>query len=282
MIRSMTGFGMSESFNKTSNISIEIRGVNHRFLELSIKSSELGNDIEDFIREVISKNINRGKIEVKIKAKSSSKTKYDINEKLLKMLEKSLEAALKDKVNLNFSDIKDVPGIFNIETSKSVDKKLIKNCFNKALRVFVDSRKKEGKRIENILLKKTKSIESIALRIQKLEKKTLNKKIKNYKNKIKKLIEDFDETRLDQEVAMLALKHDISEELDRIFFHTKSIKEEFRKKASSGKKIDFILQELFRESNTLSVKIDDSKLKDLALDMKLLIEEMREQTQNVE
>ena len=282
MIRSMTGFGLSESFDKTSNISIEIRGVNHRFLELSIKSSELGNDIEDFIREGISKSINRGKIEVKIKAKSSSKTKYDINKKLLKMLEKSLEAALKDKVNLNFSDIKDVPGIFNIETSKSVDKKLIKNCFNKALRAFVDSRKKEGKRIENVLLKKTKSIESIALRIQKLEKKTLNKKIKNYKNKIKKLIEDFDETRLDQEVAMLALKHDISEELDRIFFHTKSIKEEFKKKTSSGKKIDFILQELFRESNTLSVKIDDSKLKDLALDMKLLIEEMREQTQNVE
>ena len=75
----MTGFGLSESFDKTSNISIEIRGVNHRFLELSIKSNNLGNDLEDFIREAISKNINRGKIEVKIKAKSSSKTKYDIN-----------------------------------------------------------------------------------------------------------------------------------------------------------------------------------------------------------
>ena len=91
-----------------------------------------------------------------------------------------------------------------------------------------------------------------------------------------------DRTRLDQEVAMLALKHDISEELDRIFFHTKTINEELRKKISSGKKIDFILQELFRESNTLTVKIDDSKLKNYALDMKLLIEEMREQTQNVE
>ena len=71
-------------------------------------------------------------------------------------------------------------------------------------------------------------------------------------------------------------------ELDRIFFHTKTIHEELTKKTSSGKKIDFILQELFRESNTLAVKIDDSKLKNYALDMKLLIEEMREQTQNVE
>ena len=102
----MTGFGLSESFDKTSNISIEIRGVNHRFLELSIKSNNLGNDLEDFIREAISKNINRGKIEVKIKAKSSSKTKYDINKKLLRMLESSLKEALGNRVDLNFSDIK--------------------------------------------------------------------------------------------------------------------------------------------------------------------------------
>ena len=242
----------------------------------------MGNDLEDFIREAISKNINRGKIEVKINAKSSSKTKYDINKKLLKMLESSLKEALGNRVDLNFSDIKDVSGIFNIETSQSINKKLIKNNFNTALKEFINSRFKEGKKIENVLSKKTKGIEKIARSIQNMEKKTLNKRIKNYKNKIKNLIEDFDETRLDQEVAMLALKHDISEELDRIFFHTKTIYEELTKKTSSGKKIDFILQELFRESNTLTVKIDDSKLKNYALDMKLLIEEMREQTQNVE
>ena len=185
-------------------------------------------------------------------------------------------------MDLNFSDIKDVSGIFNIETSHSINKKLIKNNFNTALKEFINSRFKEGKKIENVLSKKTKGIEKIARSIQNMEKKTLNKRIKNYKNKIKNLIEDFDETRLEQEVAMLALKHDISEELDRIFFHTKTINEELTKKISSGKKIDFILQELFRESNTLTVKIDDSKLKNYALDMKLLIEEMREQTQNVE
>ena len=278
----MTGFGLSEFFDKTSNISIEIRSVNHRFLELSIKSSNLGNNLEDFIREAISKNINRGKIEVKIIAKSSSKTKYDINKKLFRMLESSLKELLGNRVKLNFTDIKDVPGIFNIETSQSTNKRLIKNNFNSALKEFIDSRLKEGKKIENVLSKKTQDIEKIARIIQKMEKKTLNKRIKNYKNKIKNLIEDFDETRLDQEVAMLALRHDISEELDRILFHTKAINEELRKKISSGKKIDFILQELFRESNTLAVKIDDSKLKNFALDMKLLVEEMREQTQNVE
>ena len=282
MIRSMTGFGLSESFDKKYNISIEIRSVNHRFLELSIKSGNLGNDLDDFIREAISKKINRGKIEVKIKAKSSSKTKYEINKKLFRMLENALKEAFKNKVNLKFSDIKDIPGIFNTETSESINMRVIKNNFNNALKGFIDSRLKEGKKIENVLLKKIKAIEKISQSIQNKEKKSLNKRIKNYQNKIKKLTEDFDETRLDQEVAMLALKHDIAEELDRILFHIKTINDELRKKISSGKKIDFILQELFRESNTLAVKIDDLKLKNFALDIKLLVEEMREQIQNVE
>jgi uncharacterized protein (TIGR00255 family) len=81
---------------------------------------------------------------------------------------------------------------------------------------------------------------------------------------------------------LLALKHDVSEELDRIIFHTKSMNQELKKQSCSGKKIDFILQELFREANTLSVKLDDPNSKNLALDAKLLVEEMREQIQNVE
>ncbi len=282
MIKSMTGFGLSESFNKTSNISIEIRSVNHRFLELSIQSGNLDNEVEDFIKRAISKSIIRGKIEVKIKSNLSSKTKYIINKELFKNLEKTLKEVLKNKVELKFSDIKDVQGIFNTEKSHNINKKLLKDNFKIALKSFIDSRKKEGNKIENILLKKIKSIEIITRNIKSSEKKTLNNKINVYKNKIRVLIDNFDTSRLDQEVALLALKHDVSEELDRIFFHTKTIKEELLKKISSGKKIDFVLQELFRESNTLSVKLDDSKLKNLALDMKLLIEEMREQTQNVE
>ena len=87
---------------------------------------------------------------------------------------------------------------------------------------------------------------------------------------------------MEQEVTLLALKYDVSEEIDRISFHLESLKKELNKKLCSGKKIDFVLQELFREANTLAVKLDDPKLKNNALDMKLYIEEMREQTQNVE
>ena len=127
-----------------------------------------------------------------------------------------------------------------------------------------------------------KGVESSASKILKFNKTTQKKRIKAYKLKVASLTKDLDETRINQEITLLALKHDVAEELDRIIFHTKSLNQELNKRGCSGKKIDFILQELFREANTLSVKLDDPKIKNLALDTKLLIEEMREQIQNVE
>ena len=133
-----------------------------------------------------------------------------------------------------------------------------------------------------MLNKKIEGIESLTAKILKANKSNLKFRIRLFKQKIKKLVEDFDDSKLSQEVVLLALKFDVAEELDRIFFHLKSLKEEVNKINCKGKKIDFLLQELFRESNTLSVKLDAPKTKNLALDMKLLVEEMREQIQNVE
>ena len=133
-----------------------------------------------------------------------------------------------------------------------------------------------------MLIKKINSLEVAVLKISKVNKVSQKKRLKVFKLKIANLIKDLDETRVNQELALLALKHDVSEELDRIIFHTKSMNQELKKQSCSGKKIDFILQELFREANTLSVKLDDPNSKNLALDAKLLVEEMREQIQNVE
>ena len=133
-----------------------------------------------------------------------------------------------------------------------------------------------------MILKKIKQLENATKKIRKLNDKNLNKRLIKFKKKALKLIDSFDEGRLEQEALLLALKFDVSEEIDRIFFHINSLIKELNKKTCSGKKIDFILQELFRESNTLSVKLDDPNLKNHALDMKLYIEEMREQIQNVE
>lgn len=281
MIKSMTGFGLSNLIEKDSEIYIEIKGVNHRFLEISIKSNETNNHLDQYIRNAISKQINRGKIDVRLKIKSSSKTEYSINGELIKKLEKSAKKIM-NLTELKFKDIKDIPGIVNIEVGQQTNINQVKREFNKALKLFIDSRKKEGSKIRIVLNKKIKGIESLTAKILKASKSNLKSRIRLFKQKIKKLVEDFDDSKLSQEVALLALKFDVAEELDRIFFHLKSLKEEVNKINCKGKKIDFLLQELFREANTLSVKLDAPKTKNLALDMKLLVEEMREQIQNVE
>lgn len=281
MIKSMTGFGLSNLIEKDSKIYIEIKGVNHRFLEISIKSNETNNDLDQYMRNAISKQINRGKIDVRLKIKSSSKIEYSINGELIKKLEKSAKKIM-NLTELKFKDIKDVPGIVNIQVGQQTNINQVKKEFNKALKLFIDSRKKEGSKIRIVLNKKIKGIESLTAKILKANKSNLKFRIRLFKQKIKKLVEDFDDSKLSQEVALLALKFDVAEELDRIFFHLKSLKEEVNKINCKGKKIDFLLQELFREANTLSVKLDAPKTKNLALDMKLLVEEMREQIQNVE
>ena len=278
----MTGFGLSSFIDKKSEIYIEIKGVNHKFLEATIKPNDLNNELEEFIRNLVSKKIVRGRVDIRIKIKTTSNTNYSIDSKLLKKFKKSLVEGLKFKGDIHFRDIKDVPGIFKLEAAKDVNNNLIKKVFNDAMKEFVSSRNNEGAKIKKVLLKKLKQIKSATTKINKQSSSNLKKRSKLYKAKALDLMKKLDEGRLEQEVAILALKHDVNEEIDRIFFHLESLQQELNKKSCSGKKIDFVLQELFREANTLSVKLDDPNLKNNAIDMKLFIEEMREQTQNVE
>ncbi len=278
----MTGFGLSSFIDKKSEIYIEIKGVNHKFLEATIKPNDLNNELEEFIRNLVSKKIVRGRVDIRIKTKTTSNTNYSIDSKLLKKFKKSLVEGLKFKGDIHFRDIKDVPGIFKLEAAKDVNNNLIKKVFNDAMKEFVSSRNNEGAKIKKVLLKKLKQIKSTTTKINKQSSSNLKKRSKLYKAKALDLMKNLDEGRLEQEVALLALKHDVNEEIDRIFFHLESLQQELNKKSCSGKKIDFVLQELFREANTLSVKLDDPNLKNNAIDMKLFIEEMREQTQNVE
>ena len=282
MISSMTGFGLSKSVKGNSEISIEIKGVNHRFLEISIKPNDLGNELEKFIRNAISKSIQRGKIEIRISLKTRPNIDYSIDDTLLKKLIKTLRQneELGDKIN--FNDVKDVPGIFNSEIAHQLNKNKIKSEFNIALKDFISSRNKEGIKIKNAFKKKISKSKALTKKIFDANDKNLKRKIKLFKSKVAKLTKEFDSSRINQEITLLALKQDVSEELDRIFFHITSLEKEIVKRECSGKKIDFILQEFFREANTLAVKLDNPAQINLAIDIKLLIEEMREQTQNVE
>tara|TARA_B100000963_G_scaffold278126_1_gene246502 strand:- start:919 stop:1755 length:837 start_codon:yes stop_codon:yes gene_type:complete len=278
----MTGFGLSKSLKKDSEVFIEIKGVNHRFLEVTIKPNDLGNELDQYMRNSITKSVNRGKIDIRVKLKSTSRTDYSINASLIKKLENTLKKNTNLDTKIGFSDIKDVPGIFNAEVTHKLNIRTVKKEFKNALKDFLDSRSKEGIKIKKTLKKKILKSESLIKNISNSCNKNLKKRISIFKSKVSKFTQDYDESRINQEITLLALKQDVSEELDRILFHINSLKKEINKKDCSGKKIDFILQEFFREANTLTVKLDDPSMMNRAIDVKILIEEMREQTQNVE
>ena len=282
MINSMTGFGSSEMIRNDFEIYCEIKSINHRFNEISIKSNDLPNDLEDYIKKSISKDNKRGKFEVRLRFKMPQKTYYSIDTELLKKFKTSLEKSTIDSSEIKFNDIKNVPGIFQINTSINLNKKHIKGVFNNALEDFHSSKVSEGKKICKVLLKKINYIKTTILKINKASQKNIHKRKRKYQQKVLEIIDTLDKKRLEQEIVLLALKHDVSEEIDRINFHCQSLVKEINQKKSSGKKLDFILQELFREANTLTVKLDESNLKSYGLEIKLSIEEMREQIQNVE
>ena len=282
MIRSMTGFGQSRHIDKDIEILVELKSVNHRFLEVNLKSPEIKSEDEGYFKKSITKNLKRGKVDIYIKVNVSSNGSFEIDKKLLAELKKIIknESLLSNELRLR--DIKDIPGILKITKSSNVKLQTLKKVFNMALTDFLKSRIEEGTKIHKILIDKINKIQSKQIKVSKLCKRDLSKKIKVYKQRVKDILEKYDANALDQEITHLAMKADVSEELERIDFHLLSIRKELNNKNSSGKKIDFILQELFRESNTLSVKLDEPKTKNIALEVKVLVEEMREQIQNIE
>ena len=282
MIKSMTGFGQSRHVDKDTEVLVELKSLNHRFLEVNLKSSEIQSEDEEYFKKTISKKLKRGKIDIHIKANTSTNGKLQINSELLAEFKKAIKNESLISNELTIQDIKDIPGILKINKSSKIKLTTLKKVFNKALANFLESRIEEGRKIHKILINKINIIQLKQIKVSKLCEKDLDKKIKIYKKRVKDILGKYDENRLDQEITHLAMKADVSEELERIDFHLQSIKKELNNKNSSGKKIDFILQELFRESNTLTVKLDEPETKNIALDIKVLAEEMREQIQNIE
>ena len=282
MIKSMTGFGQSRHVDKDTEVLVELKSLNHRFLEVNLKSAEIQSEDEEYFKKTISKKLKRGKVDIHIKVNTSSNGKLEINSELLAEFQKAIKNELLISNELTLRDIKDIPGILKITKFSKIKLSILKKVFNKALANFLESRIEEGRKIHKVLINKIDIIQSKQKKVSKLCKRDLDKRIKIYKKRVKDIIEKYDENRLNQEITHLAMKADVSEELERIDFHIHSIKKELIKKNSSGKKIDFILQELFRESNTLTVKLDEPETKNIALEIKVLVEEMREQIQNIE
>jgi uncharacterized protein (TIGR00255 family) len=222
-------------------------------------------------------------LKFKINDNFQSEHAYEINQLSLKNLKDSLNSS-KDfnSRDLRLSDLKDIPGLLVVKTFKKDISSLGKKALNLSIKNLLNSRAIEGVKIEKIVASKISFLIKAHLKLTRSAPVLLQHRIKSIKKKLLQKNINLREDDISNEISTIALKHDIAEELERISFHIESLQKLFKSKNAHGKKMDFILQELFREVNTLSVKIEKPDLKDLALTMKLKVEELREQAQNLE
>ena len=279
----MTGYGAGQATSKKMEVLCEIKSVNNRFIDISFRGYSLPNDLEEYIKNQIKKKFLRGSFEIKIHDNFQSEHSYELNLQSINNLKKTLKASKDFKhLNLKLSDLRDIPGLLAVQTSKKDISFLGKKAINIAIKNLVESRAREGKKTEKIILAKTLFLKNAHRRLQKSASSLLKHRTSTIKKKFIQKNIDISKDEIANELSNIALKHDIAEELERISFHLESLNKLFLSKNAHGKKMDFILQEFFREVNTLSVKIEKSDLKDLALTMKLKVEELREQAQNLE
>ena len=278
----MTAYVSTDYIHKGCSISCDIKSVNGKYLDINFKSNFILPEVELVIRELISKKVQRGNLEINFNAETVAQPSFELNKELIKQIKEELNKSDLDIKNLNFSDIKDIPDIFIDKKKLAFSENIIKKVFKEALKALIENKDIEGKKIKKTFTDRIKKIHKNLISLaNELEKNKLKRK-KNILNKLNSASLSASDESISNEVVNQIIKSDISEEIDRLDFHKSSLSEELASKKAKGKKIDFILLEMLREVNTILAKVTFSKEKKYALDIKIFIEEMREQVSNVE
>ncbi len=282
MLRSMTAYVSTNYNHKGSLISCDIKSVNGKSLDINFKSNFILPEVELSLRDLVSKKVHRGNLEINFNVETIGQPSFVLNKKLIKEIKEELNKSDLDIKNLNFSDIKDIPDIFIDKKKSSFPENIIKKVFKGALIALNENKEIEGHKIKKTFTTRIKKIHKNLISLANEVVKNKHKRKKNILNKLNPYSLGLSDESISNEVVNQIIKSDISEEIDRLEFHKSSLLEELESKKAKGKKIDFILLEMLREVNTILAKVTFSKEKKYALDIKICIEEMREQVSNVE
>lgn len=286
MIHSMTAYARREIKGDWGTGTWEVRSVNQRYLETFIRAPEQFRGMEPVIRERLRKHLQRGKVEVFLKfvANPAHVGELSINQALAEQLINSAKwVQQQSNGDINPVDILRWPGVMEAEEldMDSVNTALISG-FDQVIEEFKSARASEGANLEEMIatrldaiLEQVTVIETHMPEIAKWQREKLNQKLEDLKT-------DIDESRLEQELIYLAQKQDVAEELDRLKSHVKETKKILKKGGACGRRLDFMMQEFNREANTLASKSINSNITNAAVELKVLIEQMREQIQNIE
>ena len=288
MIRSMTAFSRTEQSDHWGSIIWEIRSVNHRYLETSFKLPETLRQLEPQLREHLRKSLNRGKVECTLRYQLNAgesetvKVNMALAEQILQSADQ-LQQKITQPASFSALDLMQWPGVLE-ETQ--LDSKAMLNTamasFRQAIEQLSDSRQREGAELAKLIEQRLEAISSIVKQVRNRLPEILTSQHQKLVDKFAELKMEVDASRLEQELVFVAQKADVAEELDRLDTHVREVGRVVKKGGACGRRLDFLMQELNREANTLSSKSIVSETTQAAVELKVLIEQMREQIQNIE
>ncbi len=284
----MTAYGRTEHSGDWGEASCEIRTVNHRYLEMSLRLPEELRFLEQKIRECISNKLKRGKVDCNIRFthREASNGALPINQELLAKVIETAEktsSQLKMSSPLNPLELLRWPGVLDkdVPDPEEIGSPLLE-LINQTLDTVIDTRQREGEKIRTMVLERCSTTKEIVSNVRELMPNILDNLREKLLQRAQELSNEFNNDRLEQELLLLTQKMDVAEEMDRLDAHIDEVSRVLDQKGPVGRRLDFLMQEMNRESNTLGSKSAHLDTTNSSVDLKVLIEQMREQIQNIE
>ena len=287
MTYSMTGFARVEKQSDVGALVLELRSVNHRYLDISFRMPEELRAFETQLRERLQQKLARGKIECNLRYEpSSGTTEVLVNEDAVRALldaVKKTEDIMSNAARISALEILRWPGVIQEPSpDENALAALLLETVDEGLERLLEMRAREGRRMAELLRQRLDGIEAIAAKVRRRRPEVVAAMREKLEVRLAQLDVDADPGRLEQEMAMIAQKLDVDEELDRLDAHVKAAREVLDRDEPVGRRLDFLMQEFNREANTLGSKSADAETTEAAVELKVLIEQMREQVQNIE
>ncbi|KGK23048.1 hypothetical protein DC58_13250 [Vibrio navarrensis] len=288
MIYSMTGYARKEVKSDWGTAVWEIRSVNQRYLETYFRLPEQFRGLEPLLRDRFRQRLARGKVEcnLRFEANPAAKSELKINEALAKQVIKAAEQVMHmtgELSRLNPFQVMQWPGVMETpEQDMDTINKALLAAFDEALAEFIESRGREGDNMKALIEQRLEAISAEVVKVRARMPEILQWQRERLLGKFEEAKIELDATRVEQELILLAQKSDVAEELDRLDSHVKEARNVLKKGGACGRKLDFMMQEFNRESNTLASKSIATDITASGVELKVLIEQMREQIQNIE
>jgi len=288
MIHSMTAFARYEHIETWGTITWELRSVNHRYLEPSFKMPEFTRGSEHLLRDKLRNSVSRGKIECALRFEKApvDASKIHFNEELLTLLiasNQQIAARLGHVAPEQASTFLQWPGVLAAsEVEQAAMEKALVFAFDHALQQLLEHRKREGEQLHAIIQQRIEAIAGICEQTRKMMPTIMQRQKQKLLDRFAEWQLTIDQNRLEQEMVILAQKIDVDEELDRLNAHLIEVQKTLKVGGPCGRRLDFLMQELNREANTLGSKSIQSDTSQISVDLKVYIEQMREQIQNIE